>query len=701
MEYKYQFKRDMLNVHKKDRRNFSLMPDSDELELKNGFSIVVPENAGDVTMTAAKDFADYLFTSMKVSAMIACTAENNYVVLSLNQDIEDASGYMGYRIHVKDSGITIEGYDERGIAQGLYYLEDLMNIRKAPYLKKEVIKRKALFSPRTTQSPFGMYEYPDAALSIMAHYGLDTLTVWIRDAYTTTRNDFIDLRLLSERAEKYGIDIGVSLQVQHNRHPDEPESQAYYDKLYGELFTACPKIKYLNLVGETTEFVSRDPAVGKAPFINNFNENIPSGKPTPGWWPCCDYPEWVEMIKRSVEKYSKDAMIIFSTYNWGHTPEEDRIRLIENLPGGIGLQVTWDMFHQYRIGDVVEDIVDYSLCFAGPGEYFVSEAKAVAKRDDIKLFANSQTTGRTWDFGVVPYEPMPGQWIKRYEGMIKAHEEWGLAALQENIHYGFYPSFIMDIEKHAFFSNSKPLDVVCKEVLARDYDENAGEVQKACDLFDEAITHYVATNEDQYGAYRIGPSYPFWFESTRYGFIPEEGRRPNEAKALFGNGIYYPTYQPDITGRHSPTGIRIHEEIRQNTIMAELLLKGIQILDACENPNQNLRKLSNLAKFMYRNAITVINIKQHYILKQEFSVADTYEKANAILDKVEALIYKERENVLQTIPLVEFDSRLGWEPSMEYTTGVDGLNWKLRQLDHELNNVLPRFRKSVDLIKEF
>lgn len=702
MEKKYQFKTDLLNIHKKDRRNFSLKADANEFELKNGFSIVVPEDASEVIMTAVRDFSDYLFTSMKVSNMIALDAESNFVKISLNEDIEDASGYMGYRISVKDNYITLEGYDERGVAQGLYYLEDLMNLRKAPFLKKEIIKRKALFSPRSTQSPFGMSEWPEAALSLMAHYGLDMLTLWLKDAYTTTRGDFIDIRLISERAARYGIDIAVALQVPHNKNPEDPGAQEYYDKLYGDLFKACPKLKYINLVGETTQFVSRDPHVGKAPFEKNFNENIPSGKPTPGWWPCCDYPEWVQMIKNSVDKYSENnAIIIFSTYNWGYAPEEDRIKLLENLPGGIGVQATWDMFHQYRVGDVVEDIVDYSLCFVGPGEYFESEAKAISKRGDIFLVANSNTTGRTWDFGVAPYEPMPGQWIKRYEKMIKAHDEWGLSGLQENIHYGFYPSFIMDIEKHAFFTNSRPLDEVYKDILKRDYDENADMVKNACDCFDEAITHYIATNEDQYGAYRIGPSFPFWFESTRFGFIPEEGKKPDDVKCHFGNTIYHPTYHPDITGRNTPTGIRIHEEIKQNKIFADLMLKGIGILESAKNPNANLLKLINLSKFIYRCAITVINIKKFYILQQEFALADTHEKAAEILDKAEALILEEKENVVNTIPLAEFDSRIGWEPSMEYTTGVDGLNWKLRQLDHELNNVFPRYRQSNDLIKKF
>ena len=700
METRYQFKSEMLNIHKKDRRDFSLAPREDETELKNGLCLVIPKDAGVVTLTAVRDFVDYLFTSMNVSAMMSSEGEQNAIKIALNQDIEDASGYMGYRITVKDDGITLEGYDERGIAQGLYYLEDLMSVRKAPFLTKGVIKRKALFSPRSTHSPFGMFEYTDAALSMISHYGMDTIELWLKDPYTTKRGDFIDLLSLANRAERYGIDLNVSLYTPHNKHPEESDAQEFYDKLYGDLFKACPKVKYITIVGESAQFASRDPKAGKSPHANNFNENIPTGKPAPGWWPCEDYPAWLTLIKNSIDKYSKDAKIIFYTYNWGYTPEEDRIKLIENLPDGIAVQPTWDMFQQYKVGDTVQDIVDYSLCLPGPGDYFISEAKAISKRKGLKLTVNAQCSGRTWDFGVVPYEPMPGQWIKRYEGMVKAHEEFGLSGVTENIHYGFYPSFILDIEKQAFFSNSKPLAEVLEDVLYRDFDENANAVKKACDFFDEAITHYIPTNEDQYGAYRIGPAYPLWLEPTTAstGNIPQGGRRPTECKAMFGSGIYFPIYNPEITGRNSPTGVRINEEIKQNQILADLMLKGIEILDACENPNDNLLKLTNLAKFIYRCAITTINVKKHYILKQQFSLASNREDAAKILDDVEKLIYEERENVLATIPLSQFDSRLGWEPSMEYTTDEAGLDWKLRQLDHELNFVLPRFRKSNDLI---
>ena len=70
---------------------------------------------------------------------------------------------------------------------------------------------------------------------------------------------------------------------------------------------------------------------------------------------------------------------------------------------------------------------------------------------------------------------------------------------------------------------------------------------------------------------------------------------------------------------------------------------------------------------------------------------------STIVDNIEQILLKERENVLDTIPVTRVDSRLGWEASMEYQGDEECLNWKLRQLDHELNFVIPKYRKSINL----
>ena len=55
-----------------------------------------------------------------------------------------------------------------------------------------------------------------------------------------------------------------------------------------------------------------------------------------------------------------------------------------------------------------------------------------------------------------------------------------------------------------------------------------------------------------------------------------------------------------------------------------------------------------------------------------------------ILDQLEALGNAEIANVKDTFEAVQTDSRLGWEPSMRYTTAPDNLEWKLNQLKDAL-----------------
>ena len=198
MENRYDFKRELLNVHKAGRRNFSLKPNADDFVISDGLAVIVPEGADKVIMNAVRDFESFLFISMKTSVFVT-ENEGEYskkLVISVNKDIEEASGYMGYRIKICDTGITLEGYDSCGVAQGLYFLEDLMSVRRAPYLKKQTIKRRSVFERRTTQSSFGMFEWTDEALAHIAHMGMNCISLWIKDVNLDKRGGFLDINLL-------------------------------------------------------------------------------------------------------------------------------------------------------------------------------------------------------------------------------------------------------------------------------------------------------------------------------------------------------------------------------------------------------------------------------------------------------------------------------------------------------------------------
>ena len=51
----------------------------------------------------------------------------------------------------------------------------------------------------------------------------------------------------------------------------------------------------------------------------------------------------------------------------------------------------------------------------------------------------------------------------------------------------------------------------------------------------------------------------------------------------------------------------------------------------------------------------------------------------AIIERMRAIGEAEIQNARNTIPLVDFDSRLGYEPSMEYMCDRAHLEWKIRE----------------------
>ena len=60
---------------------------------------------------------------------------------------------------------------------------------------------------------------------------------------------------------------------------------------------------------------------------------------------------------------------------------------------------------------------------------------------------------------------------------------------------------------------------------------------------------------------------------------------------------------------------------------------------------------------------------------------------------------EELENARATIPLVEQDSSLGYEPSMDYVTDRSHLEWKIRQLTSVLERDIPQYRKSIAIAR--
>ncbi len=703
-EKNYDFRKRLLEVHNVDVRDFDVIPQADEVEVNDEWEIVISENADRVILTAAKDLQDYFFTSMDLSLRLvrsdnikseAETGQKKIVYITKETTLEMGECLdtpRSYRFIAGEDRIVLCGHDERGAAQASYYLEDLMNFNHAPIVEKADENRKPHFSPRMIHSGYGLDMFPDAHLNKIAHAGMDAILVFTKDVDTTPQG-YLDFNELIYRAAAYGIDVYAYSYLKSIKHPEAADAEEYYDGTYGRVFEKCPGLKGIVMVGESVEFPSKDPHTTGRLRLDAPKDGLPSGKPSPGWWPCEDYPQYLNLIKKIIRKHKEDADIVFWTYNWGYVDKEYRIELLKNIPTDVTLLVTFEMFEQIKTGNVTSTCVDYTLFFEGPGKYFISEAE-IAHERGIKLYTMSNTGGLTWDIGVIPYEPAPYQWMRRYKGLHEAREKWGLSGLMESHHFGWWPSFVSEVAKWSYWTPSPSSDEVLRMIAERDFGtENIDTVIEAWKAWSEGIRNYVSTNEDQYGPFRIGPAYPLVFKS--------DVKIPTVPYAHFGgNRICNTNYASADNGRSSLSQFRTPVEIERLEKMREYFQEGTELLESTFEGLPDNRKLNafymiNLGKFIVNCVTTTINVKHWYSIKNKLFLETDEVKVVEYIDKMIEIGQAEIKNAEATIPLVQADSRLGWEPSMEYMTDEGHLRWKIKQVKLAIEGELPGYKSAL------
>ena len=704
MEKNYDFRKELMQWHRPGLR-VEHTPGADEISLEN-ITILVPAAAGEVLLTAAQDFQDFLFTSMDCSASLS---RGNAAGMRLTAGTFSQLGKpwlyeetpASYEITVERDSITVCGYDERGCAQGLYQLEDRMTLIRAPYLKRGTTHYAPAFSPRMIHSGYGQEQYPDQHLSAIAHAGMDAILVFVKD-HDLTQVGYMDFNNTIRRANKYGLDVYAYSYFESKRHPDDPDAFEHYNSTYGMLFEKCPGFKGVILVGERIEFPSKDPRVSPKRYYNNTVDGLPTGKTTPGWFPCYDYPQWLEMLQKVIYPKKPDADIVLWSYNWNRAPVEDRLALIDHLPKGITLMATFEMGNSHPMEGFNCRTADYTISFPEYSPYFQSEAQR-AKERGVRLYTQANSAGLCWDYGVIPYDPFPEMWVRRYNSMLEAREKYGLSGVMESHHFGFWPSFISRIEKMMFTQPFPSGEAVLKAIASELYGpENLEEALEAWHLLSHAHTYYPCVNEDQYGPFRVGPAYPFILEN--------QVQIPTVPHAIHGgNIITYVDYANSKAAKTAHSGtleigfrhIRIEGELKSLQKMRQLQKQAREKLEALAEKLEGIRKadclrLCNMIRFMENTALTAIHAKQWAKLRWKFPTITEKEEMRRWVDEMIALAEAEIQNAEATIPLAEADSRLGWEPSMEYIGGPRHLRWKIKQTRQVIDNELKFYYKIID-----
>ena len=665
-EVPYDFRKRLEVVHEQNVRDLGAKPDADEFVFLDGMVVSVPSGADEALALAGKDFCDYLDVSMGVSVRFARSGEGS-VAVSMDGSLPTG----GYRITVGDR-IRIKAADSRSAAQALYHLEDLMNLRRAPFLKRGTEFRRSLFSPRMTHSGWGVDMFPDAHLAQIAHAGMDAILIFIKDIDVTKGAEYLDVRDTIRRAKRFGLDTYLYSYVVAFVHPDDPKAGEVFESTYGRVAGAYPEAKGIVFVGESCQFPTKD---SRAQPVTWRNRIAGDSRPTAGWWPCSDYPDWVRAVKSAVNAKSPNMEIVFWSYNWGRQPVGPRMELIDRLPKDVTLMATFEMFEpQVKRNGLNAPSADYSLSFAGPGRYFASEAER-AHKNGLKLYSMSNTGGLTWDYGTIPYQPCPFQWERRFSGIRQSNKDWGLSGLMECHHYGWYPSFVSELAKEAFTEGGIPFERHLRMIAARDFGAaNVDRVIEAWRLWSDTATDYVASDRNQYGPFRIGPSYPYNYGGTHIENeeFPISRNASNKDIARY-NYLDLSSYVK--MGEVKKLNLAdMEKELALLEDMSVALGRGADIFDSIAGSlpagrADKAKRMACLGRYMQRTVITAINVKHGAI-------------AHRAGDTAEVLKWAKREyaNAKAALPLVEYDSRLGWEPSMEYVGGPEQIRWKLDRM---------------------
>lgn len=656
----YAFRQRLEQVHEPGRRDIGLTVVTNEFAFTQGSTeIVCRETPTPWMKTAILDFRDYLATSMHAGGG--------------KVRIETGDVEKGYETTVTDSGVVIRAKDDRQAAQALFHLEDVMNLRRAPFLPLGTTRRVPRFSPRMVHSGLARDAFPHGYLMRLAHAGMDTVLLFIERAGLSACNthngtgDEIDCGAFIRRMKDYGFDTYIYLQATGFKHPDDSDAPAFFNELYGGISKTCPGAKGYIVVDEKCHFPSKDPHVCQWDPKTRRRVDASDPRPYPAYYPGCDYHDWLKCVTDSIHRYSPEAEIVFWTYAFVWAPFEPRMEFIRRMPKDMTLMATFEMGLPYVKRNGFRGVVkDYSISEIGPGPFFREQA-GEAVRQGLKVYSQANTAGLEWDFGTIPYNPVPYQWCRRWEAVCEARRTFNLQGVMECHHYGVWPGFLTELEKEAFTEGGLPFDEHLRLIAARDYGaENVVPVLDAWRAWSEAVADMPASVDNQYGPFRMGPAFLY------NAFQPEltaedwwQGKTP-----------WHTMRYARVCGKgRSVEALRL--EIDLFASMAERYFDGAERFCkvALSHPPESAAReralrQACLGEYMARAVLTAKHIREGELAER----ADDRARATEIA-------HLECENVRAAIELLERDSRLGWEPTMGYQAGAEACRWKIARLE--------------------
>lgn len=692
-------------------------PRVNEIALDRTWNVSEPAGAGAVVHTAVSEFREFLTQAMDIKSL-ASSAHG----IRLDSHCAAAPQISeGFHLGTKNDSIEICGYDDRGVMQGLHYLEATMKMRRAPFSMAGDESLHPAWPVRITSAPFyskaeletPIDQYTPGLLGRISRAGFNAIWVW-GDLDEVAHSEIYPeldrgvagrqakLNDLIRRASVYGIDVYVQLASRslpesfYRKHPDVRGSALPAYGGVNILCTSVPEVRE-HIRSSTKNLTTAVPGLKGVMFIVG-GEGFLHCYTRRNTCPRCSrrkpretIAEFSTAIFEGVRSGNPKAAVALWPYSASNTWSKDdttQFTLLNRLPKGMTLLTEFEKEGAISFGGVTIPAYDYSISFLGPSDRFVEQAE-ITRKQSLNLWVKAEHA-ISLEIVDTPYIPVFFRWAERFK---RIRETPGVSAVFANwMHYGFMPTIAADV--FYWSSWSKPVDAgtLLRNIASRDFGAGAEEAAlSAWGKFSDAIREYPFSGAMAMGVIQKGPAHPLFFDPS---YKPAHG-----AGRQFKNDLTWTRpWGPELA-------------IAQFTKMRDGWARGVADLETVvsqADPAQkgNAERERGIARVLLSSMNSVMNVARFYMLRQELLPTTDVEKARDLLDRMTAIANEEIHNARTALPYVCADSRLGYANSGKsdqegvpragiYSPG--SIEKKIAQVERMLRKEIPDYRKAHGL----
>jgi len=668
----------------------------DEIDIgKKKCCILVNTNSEEL-LWSIKSFIDFMQACFSVEIFTdssTMTLKDFYPILIKENDlsINCQNGKKDYRLIVEETGAEIQSASPIGAMYGLFDLENRMKLRNAPYLPYLNSERKSIFRVRLTFSGLGWMEWPDNLLDQLPRYGLDSIYESTYSCITGTSRyrkmgrlqNKVNVSRLIEKAKKRNIKLYCPF-------INQTDSEMTVEKLAQKIASEFPELGGLILLTE-------------------------------GFTGGC---ETVKRISSIVHEINPAIEIIPWSYNGLITPEvtQSKLDFIEGCPPDTIPMVTWEKGAEICRDGECRFILDYSVTEPAPSELWTIRQIKKAHETGKKHVYGRVDCWNNWQFGTLPFIPVPFLWKERYDLL----RESGIDGVLETWTSGFMPNFISELRYWDAWSNGPEFSDLLNMIAEREFGVGTEDVINAWRLFGDAVKLLPDTGHGILCAGTAAPMFfkkpeqriwvknpdeklwkksfyskylnPYWPYCPKWAFLfPDFSNVKNMAELYAKSYAAYFENKPELGEK----GFTLKTFLKYMRLSADKMEEGLALyrraaMSSPENKKENAFRHVLIAETMKLMILSTTAVLEFEDYRFQFMNSDDSQKRNELLDKMARLAEAELDRTKALLEIIHLDSRIGYEWENDYFYTDYTLKEKIRLLENILGSEIPEYKKIIN-----